>query len=134
MTTPTTFVCWGGPCPGVADIVTILAVYGIAALALDRRTGLLAAALTALAVIHIQLSHFFAVDTLQAMLAIAALYFMVRVAREGRTRDSLIAGALVGLGLATKASQLPIVAPFVIAHLMFALQPQWRAQWQGGDR
>ena len=105
---------------GLSDIVTILAVYGIAALVFDRRTGLLAAALTALAVIHIQLSHFFAVDTLQAMLAIAALYFMVRVARDGKPRDSLIAGALVGLGLATKASQLPIVAPFVIAHLMFA--------------
>ena len=105
---------------GLADIATILAVYGIAALVFDRRTGLLAAVLTALAVIHIQLSHFFAVDTLQAMLAIAALYFMVRVAREGRMRDSLIAGALVGLGLATKASQLPIVAPFVIAHLMYA--------------
>ena len=105
---------------GLADVVTILAVYGIAALAFDRRTGLLAAGLTALAVIHIQLSHFFAVDTLQAMLAIAALYFMVRVAREGRLRDSLLAGTLVGLGLATKASQLPIIAPFVIAHLMFA--------------
>ena len=105
---------------GLADIATILAAYGIAALVFDRRTGLLAAALTALAVINIQLSHFFAVDTLQAMLAIAALYFMVRVAREGRLRDSLIAGALVGLGLATKASQLPIVAPFVIAHLMYA--------------
>ena len=106
---------------GIADIATILAVYGIAALVFDRKTGLLAALLTALAVIHIQLSHFFAVDTLQAMLAIAALYFMLRVAREGRMRDSLLAGALVGLGLATKASQLPIVAPFVIAHLMFAL-------------
>ena len=106
---------------GLADILTILAVYGIATLVFDRRTGLLAAALTALAVIHIQLSHFFAVDTLQAMLAIAALYFMVKVARESRMRDSLLAGALVGLGLATKASQLPIIAPFVIAHAMFAL-------------
>ena len=105
---------------GLADIATILVVYGIASLAFDRRTGLLAALLTALAVIHIQLSHFFAVDTLQAMFAIAALYFMIRVAREGRMRDSLLAGALVGLGLATKASQLPIVAPFAIAHLMFA--------------
>ena len=105
---------------GLADILTILAVYGIATLVFDRRTGLLAAALTALAVIHIQLSHYFAVDTLQAMLAIAALYFMVKVAREGRMRDSMLAGALVGLGLATKASQLPIIAPFVIAHVMFA--------------
>ena len=116
-----TYGCWVGRCPGWRTLSRYLAVYGIAALVFDRRTGLLAAALTALAVIHIQLSHFFAVDTLQAMLAIAALYFMVRVAREGRLRDSLLAGALVGLGLATKASQLPIVAPFVIAHLMYAL-------------
>lgn len=104
----------------LADIATVLAMYSIAALVFDRRTGLLAAALTAFAVIHIQLSHFFAVDTLQAMLAVAALYFMVKVARDGELRDSMFAGALVGLGLATKASQLPIVAPFVIAHLMFA--------------
>ena len=80
---------------------------------------MLAAALTALAVVHIQLSHFFAVDTLQALLAIAALYFMLRVAREGKARDSALAGALVALGIATKASQLPIVAPFAVAHVMF---------------
>ena len=104
----------------IADIVTILAMYGIAALVFDRRTGLLAAALTSLAVIHIQLSHFFAVDTIQAMFAIAALYFMVKVARECNLRHSLLAGALIGLGFATKASQLPIIAPFIIAHLMFA--------------
>ncbi len=105
---------------GLADVATVLAVFGVATLVFDRRTGLLAAALTAFAVIHIQLSHFFAVDTLQAMLTVAALYFMVKIARDGRMRDSLLAGALVGLGLATKASQIPIVAPFVIAHLMFA--------------
>lgn len=102
-----------------ADIATVLAVFGVGALAFDRRTGLLAAALTALAVIHIQLSHFFAVDTLQALLAIAALFFMLRIARSGRLQDSAIAGALVALGLATKASQLPIVAPFIVAHLIY---------------
>lgn len=105
----------------LADVATILAVFGIATLVFDRRTGLLAAALTALAVVHIQLSHFFAVDTLQALLAVAALYFMLRVAREGKARDSAIAGALVALGIATKASQLPIIAPFAVAHLMFLL-------------
>ena len=111
----------------LADVGTILAAFGIGALAFDRRTGLLAAGLTALAVVHIQLSHFFAVDTLQALLAIAALYFMLRVAREGKARDSALAGALVALGIATKASQLPIVAPFAVAHLMFLLGMSGRA-------
>lgn len=105
-----------------ADIATVFAVFGVGALAFDRRTGLLAAALTALAVLHIQLSHFFAVDTLQALLAIAALFFMLRVARAGRLQDSAIAGALVALGLATKASQLPIVAPFIVAHLIYLFE------------
>ena len=104
---------------GLADIATIAAIYGIAVVVFDRRTGLIAAALAAFAVIHIQLSHYFAVDTVQTMLAAAALYFMVLVARDGRLRDSLLAGGLVGLGLATKASQLPIIAPFIVAHLIF---------------
>ncbi len=111
----------------LADVGTIVAAFGIGALAFDRRTGLLAAGLTALAVVHIQLSHFFAVDTLQALLAIAALYFMLRVAREGKARDSALAGALVALGIATKASQLPIVAPFAVAHVMFLVGMSGRA-------
>ncbi|MCH9038764.1 MAG: glycosyltransferase family 39 protein [Chloroflexi bacterium] len=103
----------------LADVVTVIVVYLLGRAIFDRRTGLFAAALLSLSVIHIQLSHFFAVDTLLALFAVASLYFMVRVAREGRPRDSALAGLLLGIGMATKVSLAPIFAAFVVAHLMY---------------
>lgn len=105
----------------LADVVTVGMVYLLALRIFDRRTALLASLLTAVAVIHIQLSHFFAVDTLQALFTIVAIFFMYRVAKQGRLRDSVLAGAFVGLGLATKVSQAPIYGAFVMAHLMYLL-------------
>ena len=85
-----------------------------------RREALLASALAALAVLHIQLSHFFTVDTFLSLFCVAAVYFMLRVAAEGRLRDSALAGAFVGAALATKVSLAPIYGALLIAHLMYA--------------
>ena len=103
----------------LADVTTVMLVLVMGSRIYGRRVGVLASAFTALAVIHIQLSHFFAVDTLQSLFAVVALYFMYRIAREGKPRDSVLAGAFIGLGLATKVSQAPIYAAFAIAHLMY---------------
>ena len=103
----------------LADVGTVALVFLLGTRIYGRRVGLLASALTAMAVIHIQLSHFFAVDTLLVLFTIAAVFFMYKVAREGRLGDSLLAGACVGLGLATKVSLAPIYAAFVVAHLMY---------------
>ena len=105
----------------LADAATVMMVFVLGSRIYGRRVGLLASLLAALAVIHIQLSHFFAVDTLLALFAVVALYFMYRVAREGRLGDSVLAGAFVGLALATKVSLAPIFAAYVVAHLMYAL-------------
>ena len=107
----------------LADVGTVAAVYLLGSRMYGRREGLLASALVALAVIHIQLSHFYAVDTLLGLWTVVALYFMYRVAREGRLRDSLLAGVFVGLGVATKVSQAPIYLALVMAHLLFVLSP-----------
>ena len=104
----------------LADVATVLMVFLLAGRVYGRRVGVLASLLAALAVIHIQLSHFFAVDTLLALFSVVAVYFMYGVARHGRPRDSVLAGAFVGLGLATKVSLAPIYAAFVVAHLMYA--------------
>ena len=104
----------------LADVVTVAMIYVLGGRIYGRRVGLLASALAALAVIHIQLSHFFAVDTLLALMAVAAVYFMYRVAREGKLGDSVLAGIFIGLGLATKMSLAPIYAALLVAHLMYA--------------
>ena len=105
----------------LADTATVGLVYLLGARLYGRREGLLAAILVTLAVLHVQLSHFFAVDTIMAAGAVAAVYLLARVAREGRTRDSLAAGAVIGLGIATKVTLAPIYGAFVMAHLIFAL-------------
>ena len=105
---------------GIADVIAVAVVYLLGSAIWSRRVGALAALLVAVAVLHIQLSHFFAVDTLLALLTILAVYFLVRVARRGRPADSALAGLFIGLALATKISIAPILAPYLIAHLIYA--------------
>ncbi|MCY4651556.1 MAG: glycosyltransferase family 39 protein, partial [Dehalococcoidia bacterium] len=104
----------------LADVATIALVYALGAMVWSRRVGLLASALVAIAVIHIQLSHFFAVDTLMALFCFATMLFLVRVARSGKLSDSVLAGIFLGLGLATKISVAPILAAYFVAHFIAA--------------
>ena len=104
---------------GLADVGTVALVYLLGSRMYGRREGLLAAVLVATAVIHIQLSHFYASDVLLALFSVAALFAMLGVSRTGSLRLSALAGLLVGLGMATKVSQAPIYLAFVAAHVMY---------------
>ncbi len=104
----------------LADVATVALVYALGAMVWSRRVGLLASGLVAVAVLHVQLSHFFAVDTLMVLLCFATILFLVRVARSGNLKDSVLAGLFLGLGLATKISLAPILAAYFVAHFMWA--------------
>ena len=69
----------GRPLSAMADILTVLLVYLVAARLYDRRVGLLAAAFSAAAVLQIQQSHFFTMDTFINLFTFLAFYFAVRV-------------------------------------------------------
>ena len=105
----------------LADTVTVALVYFIGARWFSRRTGFLAAGMAAIAVLNIQLSHFFAVDTFMTTFIVAAVYFSVRVAYSGKTSDSVLAGVMAGLALATKFSVAPLAVPLLTGHLVYAL-------------
>ncbi len=100
-----------------ADIVTVLLVYALGTRLFSRRVGLLASALVAMAVLHIQLSHFLTVDSILTALVVASVYFSVRVAQNGGKRDSLFAGVAFGLALATKFAALPLGLAVLVAHV-----------------
>ena len=104
----------------LADVGAVGAVYLLGKSLWSRRAGLIAALAVALAVIHIQLSHFFAVDTLLALFCALTVIFLVRVARWGRASDSIIAGVFFALALATKISAAPMLAAYFAAHLIYA--------------
>jgi YYY domain-containing protein len=84
------------------------------------RTGLLAALLSALAVVSIQLSHFYAVDTLLTLFVVASVAFLVRFVHTGRQRDALVAGVAIGLAVATKFSAVVLVVPAIAAFAVYA--------------
>ena len=103
----------------LADTLVVLMVFILGRRYFGRNTGLLAAGLTALSVINIQLSHFYAVDTILALFTIASIYFIISVSREGQRRDSVLAGLFIGLGLATKISLSPIILIYLMALALF---------------
>ena len=125
----------------VADVISLVFLYLIGSLLYSRKTGLLAAALSALAVLQIQQSHFMTVDNFAVMFAVLAMYAAVRIARRplvvraptpsGSSLESyrpdwktlpwyLLFGVFFGMAVASKVNLLPLggmvgVAAFISA-------------------
>ena len=94
----------------VCDCLTILLLYLVGARLYGRAVGLLAAALYAAAVLPIQQSHFFTVDTMATLFVVAALWLAARAATSARWSDDVLFGLALGAGLACKLSVFPIAA------------------------
>jgi 4-amino-4-deoxy-L-arabinose transferase-like glycosyltransferase len=99
----------------LADTATVLLTYSLGRRLRGRHVGLLAAALVAGSVLHVQLSHFYTSDTLLGPLCLAALLAMMRCARGGGAVWPAVAGAAIGLALAVKLSAAPLLAVAALA-------------------
>ena len=101
----------------LADVGSVLMVFLLGRRIFSQGAGLLAAGLTALAVVHIQISHFYRPEPFLVFFLLASFWAMLRVMDRGRMRDSLLLGAFVGLTVATKVSVLPLAFPLALAYL-----------------
>ena len=99
----------------LADLLTLSLVFLLGRLAWNRRVGVLAAAFYALAVLPVQLSHFWTVDTAATLFSTAGLLFLVRFTRRGEPADALAFGCSYGLALASKISLLPLAGLLPLA-------------------
>jgi 4-amino-4-deoxy-L-arabinose transferase-like glycosyltransferase len=72
----------------LADCIALLFIILIGELLYDRRVGLLAGALSALAVLQIQQSHFMTVDNFAVLFTVLAMYAAVRIAKQPAVRRS----------------------------------------------
>ncbi|HID86501.1 MAG TPA: phospholipid carrier-dependent glycosyltransferase, partial [Anaerolineae bacterium] len=107
------------------DLGSVVLIFLIGRKLYDRRVGLLSAALLAMAVFPIQQSHFFAVDTFANFFVVAALYFAILVAREGRWWAYGLLGASFGMAIACKINLVTLAAIVVLAaavHLYITLR------------
>ena len=100
----------------LADTASIFLVYILGRRLHGPAVGLLAAALTALAVIHIQHSHFYRPETFSVLFTLASFWAMLRMLERKRWRDSALLGLMVGLALAPKINILPLLLPLALAY------------------
>ncbi|RPI84678.1 MAG: phospholipid carrier-dependent glycosyltransferase, partial [Chloroflexi bacterium] len=111
----------------VMDMLTVFVMYLIGSRLYDRRAGLLGAAFTTFAVLHIQQSHFFTADTFIVFFTVLALYFAILIigVRSRQVKDSdqgLGTGdrEVSGSTTAVQATIKPLVVDF-FAHPLFLL-------------
>ncbi|MFC1464300.1 MAG: DUF2298 domain-containing protein [Candidatus Brachytrichaceae bacterium NZ_4S206] len=108
----------------LADTITVLVVYLTGRRLFGWRVGLLAAAFSALAVLQIQHSKFFVVESALTMFVAWCLYFCARLAtmevnsRRGAYAlwiNAALAGLFSGLAVASKISAWPTAALTVVS-------------------
>ncbi|HSB63226.1 MAG TPA: DUF2298 domain-containing protein, partial [Thermoanaerobaculia bacterium] len=99
----------------LAGALTVLLVAAVGRRLYGEKAGLLAGLFLALAVLHLQTSHFASTDVTLTLFVLLALAASGRLALRGRGRDALLAGALTGFSLATKASAAPLFLPLAVA-------------------
>ena len=92
--------------------------------------ALLAAALVAMALLHIQLAHFYTVDTLLAFTVMLTLNLAASLVKSGGRWRLVGLGAAFGLALATKVSAFPLLLVVAVA----CAAPSFPIRRQPGDR
>jgi hypothetical protein len=123
----------GRPLAVLFDLGTVYLTYRLARVLFPspssrqglRGDALLAAALVGLAVLHVQLAHFYTVDPLLAFFVMLTLNLGADVAQEGGWRRQVTLGIALGLTLASKVSAAPLILVVLVA------LDVWRRTQQG---
>lgn len=92
----------------------------------DRSISLFAVFLLMFNPFHLQLSHFFTVDTLLTFLIALSFIPLINIYEKRRFRDYAFAGICIGLALGTKISATILVPLLFLAHF-FAYPTFWKA-------
>ncbi len=112
---------------GLFDLLAVWMLFLLGKRLYNERIGLLAAALGAAAVLPIQLSHYFAVDSFSTVFVVAGFYFAIQaipihVLEEKISRSNLISfglfGIVIGLAGACKVNTLPLLGIIILAGMV----------------
>lgn len=112
----------------LVDLVTILLVYFIGRRIFGVPGGLAAAALYALLVLPIQLSHFFTTDPWLTMFVTATLLFILRYLERPTIGRSLAVGAAIGCAFATKTSVPSLLIPVAAVYAVIWYRSETRTR------
>lgn len=119
---------------GVFDLFAVWMLYLLGKRLYNRRIGLLAAALSAAAVLPIQLSHYFAVDSFSTVFVIAGFYFAIQAIPVHAPGEKIswsnliyfgLFGFIIGLAGACKVNTLPVFGIIILAGIV-RLMTDWK--------
>lgn len=117
-------------CVALAGTATLVVLFDLGRRVAGPSTGLLAAALLAVAMLHVRDSHFAMTDVLMTLLVTAALALLVRAVDQGEPvrawRRFAAAGVVAGLAVSTKYNAAAIGASMGAAQLL-VWSPDWRS-------
>lgn len=113
------FFVWGRMLTVVIASLTILAIYALGRRVWGRAAGLVGALFVALSPFHMRHSQYVTTDVASAWLALLAFSASVAVARAGRWRDYLAAGAFIGLAASTKYNAGVVALTAIVAHAIY---------------
>ena len=120
----------------LAGTATLAVLYDLARRIADAWTGVAAALLLAVAVLHVRESHFAMTDVLMTLLVTASLALLVRAQAEaeadpGSDADPLrwfaVSGLVGGLAASTKYNAAAVVAAMAAVQLVLLVRPGARA-------
>ncbi|HET7076363.1 MAG TPA: glycosyltransferase family 39 protein [Chloroflexia bacterium] len=111
------FALIGRAYSALASTLTILVVYAAGRRLWNAWAGVLAAGLLAGAALAIQSAHFGTVDTILTLEAALMLLVSLHLAADGGRRWYVLAGIILGLGLATKLTAASFLLMPLLAHL-----------------
>ncbi|HEU5098034.1 MAG TPA: glycosyltransferase family 39 protein [Roseiflexaceae bacterium] len=112
------FFVWGRVLTVVLGGMTVAGVYVLGRRAWGLAAGLIGALFLAVSQFHIQHSQYVTTDVASALFVLLSFICAIALAREGRWRDYLLAGALAGMAASTKYNAAVIVLPIAAAHLL----------------
>lgn len=117
----------------VMDLLCVVLVFFISTRLYSRKVGIIAAAFSALAVLQIQQSHFFTVDTFITFFTLLTVYFSIEVLTAKPDRVDLISyllfGAALGMAVASKVNAAPVALTLPLAAFVhwFGMDEETRA-------
>lgn len=101
----------------IFDLFTVLLVFLIGKKIAGRAAGFFGALIYAAGVLPIQLSHFYAVDTILTFFITAVLYQLILYYEKPDLKKLIRIGILFGLAVATKISAAVLMAPILLIPL-----------------
>ena len=100
------------------DLGTVLLTYRLGQRVFGAGPGLFAAAMVALAPLHVQQAHFCTADVGLVFFTTGTLLAAARLADSGQARDALLAGASAGFALGSKANAVFLLLPLGAACIL----------------